>query len=29
MKANIGIKQENINKVVDVLIKVLADEFVL
>lgn len=29
MKANIGIKQENINKVVEVLIKVLADEFVL
>ena len=29
MKANIGIKQESINKVVDVLIKVLADEFVL
>jgi len=29
MKANIGIKQESINKVVEVLIKVLADEFVL
>ncbi|MNE40560.1 DNA protection during starvation protein 2 [compost metagenome] len=29
MKTNIGIKQENISKVVDVLIKVLADEFVL
>ncbi|WP_269236035.1 Dps family protein [Flavobacterium flavigenum] len=29
MKANIGIKQENINKAVDALIKVLADEFVL
>ena len=29
MKANIGIKQESITKVVDVLTKVLADEFVL
>jgi starvation-inducible DNA-binding protein len=29
MKANIGIKQESINKVVEVLIKILADEFVL
>ncbi|MFV8326240.1 Dps family protein [Flavobacterium sp. ZS1P14] len=29
MKANIGIKQESISKVVDVLTKVLADEFVL
>ncbi|MET0946291.1 MAG: DNA starvation/stationary phase protection protein [Flavobacterium sp.] len=29
MKANIGIKQESIAKVVDVLTKVLADEFVL
>ncbi|CAM3737398.1 Dps family protein [Flavobacterium chungbukense] len=29
MKTNIGIKQENISKVVDVLIKILADEFVL
>ncbi|MBS7253643.1 Dps family protein [Flavobacterium branchiicola] len=29
MKANIGIKQENITKVVDVLSKILADEFVL
>ncbi|KAF2517126.1 Dps family protein [Flavobacterium foetidum] len=29
MKANIGIKQENISKVVDVLTKILADEFVL
>ncbi|MBB4804596.1 starvation-inducible DNA-binding protein [Flavobacterium nitrogenifigens] len=29
MKTNIGIKQDNISKVVDVLIKVLADEFVL
>jgi len=29
MKTNIGIKQENISKVVDVLTKVLADEFVL
>ncbi len=29
MKANIGIKQESISKVVDVLAKVLADEFVL
>ena len=29
MKTNIGIKQENISKVVEVLIKVLADEFVL
>lgn len=29
MKANIGIKQENINKIVDVLTKILADEFVL
>ncbi|MBE8728221.1 Dps family protein [Flavobacterium hungaricum] len=29
MKTNIGIKQENINKVVDVLTKILADEFVL
>lgn len=29
MKTNIGIKQENISKVVEILIKVLADEFVL
>jgi len=29
MKTNIGIKQENISKVVDVLTKVLADEFIL
>ena len=29
MKANIGIKQENISKVAEVLTKVLADEFVL
>ncbi len=29
MKTNIGIKQENISKVVEVLTKVLADEFVL
>ncbi|MCI9846836.1 Dps family protein [Flavobacterium pectinovorum] len=29
MKANIGITQENISKVADVLAKVLADEFVL
>ena len=29
MKTNIGIKQENISKIVDVLTKVLADEFVL
>jgi len=29
MKANIGIKQESIATVVDVLIKILADEFVL
>ncbi|WP_035652279.1 MULTISPECIES: Dps family protein [unclassified Flavobacterium] len=29
MKANIGIKQESISKVVEVLIKILADEFVL
>lgn len=29
MKANIGIKQESISKVVDVLTKILADEFVL
>lgn len=29
MKANIGIKQENISKVVEVLSKILADEFVL
>ncbi|WP_026728870.1 Dps family protein [Flavobacterium denitrificans] len=29
MKSNIGIKQENISKVVDVLTKILADEFVL
>ena len=29
MKTNIGIKQENISKIVDVLTKILADEFVL
>lgn len=29
MKANIGIKQESITKVVDVLTKILADEFIL
>ena len=29
MKTNIGIKQENISKIVDVLTKVLADEFIL
>ncbi|WP_431241840.1 Dps family protein [Flavobacterium sp. P21] len=29
MKTNIGIKQENISAVVEVLIKILADEFVL
>nr|WP_315245611.1 DNA starvation/stationary phase protection protein [uncultured Flavobacterium sp.] len=29
MKANIGIKQENISKVAEVLTKILADEFVL
>ncbi|WPO78324.1 DNA starvation/stationary phase protection protein [Flavobacterium sp. KACC 22761] len=29
MKANIGIKQESISAVVEVLIKILADEFVL
>ncbi|BDU26221.1 DNA starvation/stationary phase protection protein [Flavobacterium sp. GSB-24] len=29
MKANIGIKQERINNVVEVLIKILADEFIL
>jgi len=29
MKTNIGIKQENISKVVDVLTKILADEFIL
>jgi len=29
MKTNIGIKQENISKVVEVLTKILADEFVL
>ncbi|KRD57804.1 DNA starvation/stationary phase protection protein [Flavobacterium sp. Root935] len=29
MKANIGIKQESINNVVEVLIKILADEFIL
>lgn len=29
MKTNIGIKQENISKVVDILTKILADEFVL
>ena len=29
MKANIGIKQENISKVAEILTKVLADEFVL
>ncbi|MDQ6531136.1 DNA starvation/stationary phase protection protein [Flavobacterium sp. LHD-85] len=29
MKTNIGIKQENISNIVDVLTKVLADEFVL
>ncbi|MHC0442601.1 Dps family protein [Flavobacterium sp. 3-210] len=29
MKANIGIKQESISKVVEVLIKILADEFIL
>ncbi|PBI90123.1 DNA protection during starvation protein 2 [Flavobacterium sp. ACN2] len=29
MKTNIGIKQDNISKIVDVLTKILADEFVL
>ncbi|MDN3674362.1 DNA starvation/stationary phase protection protein [Flavobacterium branchiarum] len=29
MKANIGIKQENLSKVVEILSKILADEFVL
>lgn len=29
MKANIGIKQENISKIVEILTKVLADEFIL
>ena len=29
MKANIGIKQENISKVAEILTKILADEFVL
>lgn len=29
MKANIGIQQENITNVVEILTKVLADEFIL
>lgn len=29
MKANIGIKQENISKIVEILTKALADEFIL
>ncbi|MDQ8012872.1 MAG: DNA starvation/stationary phase protection protein [Flavobacterium nitrogenifigens] len=29
MKTNIGIKQENISKIVEILTKVLADEFIL